>query len=69
VIQTVYALVISSQFELDGQSYIWNQFKSKTLFKDGDPVSLQLIFPGANGKVVCFHSSIKHNIKSSSCSK
>jgi len=23
------------------------QFNSKTLFKDGDPVSLQLIFPGA----------------------
>jgi len=23
-----------------------NQIKSKTLFKDGDPVSLQLIFPG-----------------------
>jgi len=23
------------------------QFNSKTLFKDGEPVSLQLIFPGA----------------------
>jgi len=23
------------------------QFNSKTLFKDGDPVNLQLIFPGA----------------------
>jgi len=23
------------------------QFNSKTLFKDGDPVSLKLIFPGA----------------------
>ena len=29
----------------DGGSSI--QFNSKTLFKDGDPVSLQLIFPGA----------------------
>ena len=29
----------------DGGSLI--QFNSKTLFKDGDPVSLQLIFPGA----------------------
>jgi len=28
------------------------QFKSNTLFKDGDPVSLQLIFPGAWSKHV-----------------
>jgi len=26
--------------------YLYIQFNSKTLFKDGDPVSLQLIFPG-----------------------
>ena len=27
--------------------YLYIQFNLKTLFKDGDPVSLQLIFPGA----------------------
>jgi len=27
------------------------QFNSKTLFKDGDPVSLQFIFPGAIHKL------------------
>ena len=29
-----------------GQESFVIQFNSKTLFKDGDPVSLKLIFPG-----------------------
>jgi len=45
------------------------QFNSKTLFKDGDPVSLQLIFPVAWSKYVnnttTLHTYIQNNTGSS----
>ena len=47
---------------------IKSAFNSKTLFKDGDPVSLQLIFPGAiqtcDNTTMC-HTYIQNNTGSS----